>query len=140
MIKLNLAREGLSSIEIAAAATADLAPGPIPSSWILEGAPKARGKKLLQSHDRTFQAVVWDCTAGRFNWHYDVDETVFIIAGEVFIDDGKDKERRMGPGDMGFFPAGSHCMWHIPVYVRKFAILRNPIPGPAWDFGGLQIS
>ena len=138
MLKLmnrNLAADGGLSIVIAAAATADLAPGPIPSSWNLEGAPEARHKQLLQSHDRTFHAVMWECTAGRFNWHYDVDETIFIISGEAFIADDKDKERRLGPGDTAFFPAGSHCMWHIPVYVRKFAILRNPMPGPVAFLG-----
>jgi hypothetical protein len=31
----------------------------------------------------------------------------------------------LGPGDLGFFPAGTSCIWRIPERVRKVAILRE---------------
>ena len=49
--------------------------------------------------------MAWSCSAGRFNWHYTVDETVHIISGEVFVTDHKGETHRLGPGDMAFFPA-----------------------------------
>ena len=54
----------------------DLNPSPIHPSWILEGNPVARNRLISSSADGTASALIWDCTAGRFNWFYDVDETV----------------------------------------------------------------
>ena len=112
--------------ESLAAKRLDLAP--IDPGWILEGAPVASNKLLERSEDGTSWNMFWECTAGRFNWHYDNDETAFITAGEAFITNGTTEERRIGAGDMIFFPAGSSCTWRIPVHVRKFAVLRHPMP------------
>ena len=116
------------SIVMAAGAANDLRPAPIPPDWILNGAPEARNKELAKSHDHTSSIVVWDCTAGRFNWHYSQDEIVVVISGEAFITNEKGEERRLGPGDMGFFPAGTSCTWHITHRIRKVAVVRQPIP------------
>src|ERR1700740_199313 len=99
----------MRSIILEAAALAALDPAPISPDWILAGTPQARSKLLAKSHDRTSCIMVWECTAGRFNWHYSEDETVVVISGEVFIANGEGEERRLGPGDMGFLPAGSSC-------------------------------
>ena len=107
-----------------------LKPAPIPPSWILEGAPEARNKNLAESHDRACWKLFWECTSGRFNWHYDIDETAFIISGEAFITMDATGERRLGPGDMAFFPAGNTCTWRVPVRVMKFAVMRRPTPRP----------
>lgn len=32
--------------------------------------------------------LVWDCTPGKFMWHYDQDETVHILEGRVVLDEG----------------------------------------------------
>src|SRR5262245_27602010 len=92
---------------IAAATTAGLNATSIARDWILEGKPETRSKELARSHDRTSHVMVWDCTAGRFNWHYNKDETLVVIEGEAFISDQNGGERRIGPGDMVFFPAGT---------------------------------
>lgn len=118
------------SIVMADGAAADLSPAPIPRDWILNGTPEARSKELAKSHDGTSSIIVWDCTAGRFNWHYSKDEMVVVIAGEAFITNEKGDERRLGPGDMGFFPAGTSCTWHITDCLRKVAVVRQPMPRP----------
>ena len=118
------------SILIEAAASADLEPAPISPDWILAGTPEARGKMLAKSHDRTSSIWVWECTAGRFNWHYSEDETVVVISGEVFITTEKGPEKRLGQGDMGFFPAGSSCIWRVNERIKKVAILRKDLPPP----------
>lgn len=117
------------SIVIAAAAAADLQPAPITPGWILSGTPEARNKLMALSEDRTAYIMVWDCTPGRFNWHYSEDETVVIMSGEVFITDEKG-ERRLGPGDFAFFPAGCSCTWRVTSHVRKVAVLRTTLPLP----------
>jgi uncharacterized protein len=116
------------SIVIEATASADLEPSPISPDWILEGTPEARSKLLAKTRDRISSIVVWECTAGRFNWHYSEDETVVIISGEVFITTGNSEVRRLGQGDMGFFPAGSSCTWRVDDRVKKVAILRKSLP------------
>jgi uncharacterized protein len=117
-------------ITFADPATVALDPAPIEAGWIVEGTPQARARELARSADGTAVVVAWSCTAGRFNWHYGVDEMVHVISGEVFITDGDGVERRLGPGDMAFFPAGSRSLWHVPVAVRKLAVCRHALPKP----------
>jgi hypothetical protein len=118
------------SIVLVAAGTSDLKPAPIPADWILNGTPETRNKELAKSQDRTATVIDWSCTAGRFNWHYAEDEILVVVSGEAFITDEKGEEHRLGPGDMGFFPAGSSCTWRITGHVRKFAMVRTTLPGP----------
>src|SRR5215469_9220248 len=98
------------SIVLASSATMDdLHPAPISADWILSGNPEARSKLLAKSHDGTSYVMLWECTAGRFKWHYIEDETVAITSGEVFIISDSGEERRLGQGDSAFFPAGTNC-------------------------------
>ena len=113
-------------IVIAAATTADLEPAAVTPDWVLNGMPETRSKKLARSHDRTSHVMVWDCTAGHFNWYYDKDETLVVISGEAFITNEKGEERQLGPGDVVFFPAGTSSTWRVPCYIKG----RNP---PAYD-------
>lgn len=111
-------------------AAARLEAAPIEPSWIVAGEPRARCALLNQSRDRTAITLVWDCTAGEFDWTYVDDETVHILEGEVVLDDGSG-QRRVGPGDVVLFHAGSTWRWQVPVYVKKVAFLRVPLPRPA---------
>ncbi len=115
---------------LATAAVAELEPSPITPSWILSGTPEARNKMLASNHDRAAHIMVWECTPGHFNWDYSEDETIVVISGEVFITDNIDQERRLGPGDVAFFPAGSSCKWRITSKLRKVAVLRHILPMP----------
>ena len=117
-------------IVVAFPAQVDLAPAPIHPDWILAGKPEARSKQLVRSRDGASSVMAWSCTAGRFNWRYTVDETVHIISGEVFITDETGEERRLGPGDMAFFPAGSRSIWRVTRQVRKLAFCRQALPLP----------
>jgi uncharacterized protein len=123
------------STVIAVANTTDLPPTPISPDWVLEGTPETRSQELARSHDLTSFAMAWDCTAGRFKWHYNKDETLVVLSGEAFItiDNG---ERRIGPGDVVFFPAGSSSTWRVPKYIKKVAFLRHTMPRP-FGFGVL---
>jgi uncharacterized cupin superfamily protein len=120
----------MQPIVTALPAEVELASAPIPSGWILAGTPEARSRQLARSQDGASSVMAWSCTAGRFNWHYTVDETVHIISGEVFITNDKGEECRLGPGDMAFFPAGSRSTWRVPSEVRKLAFCRQALPLP----------
>jgi uncharacterized protein len=108
-----------------------MGPASINPNWILEGNPVTRNKFLSSSADGTASTWLWDCTAGKFNWFYDIDETVFLLEGSVIIKDGSGGEaRHLSAGDTVFFPAGSKAEWTVERYVRKVAFLRTPLPRP----------
>jgi uncharacterized protein len=118
-------------IRFAAPADVELVPDPIRPNWIIEGKPEARSLRLAESADSTSSVMAWSCTAGRFRWCYAVDETVHIISGEVFVTDESGATRRLGPGDMAFFPAGSRSTWTVPNEVRKLAV-PSKHAAPLW--------
>ena len=120
----------LRSIVMTIPANVDLDPEPLPSEWILSGTPVARSKILVRSRDWTSSVVVWDCTAGSFTWHYSQDETIFVISGEAFLLLENGSERRFGPGEVGFFPAGTTCTWRVAQSIRKVAVLRESMWRP----------
>jgi uncharacterized cupin superfamily protein len=101
---------------------------PIRPQWVLEGAPVAQYKILSTSSDGTAKTIVWDCTAGRFNWFYDMDETVYVLEGSVVLKDETGTSRRVGSGETVFFRAGSRAEWTVERYIRKIAFLRTPVP------------
>src|SRR5436190_11186590 len=117
------------SIVIDPASTTNLQATPISPDWVLEGRPETRSEELARSRDLTSFAMVWDCTAGRFNWHYNKDETLVVLDGEAFITID-DRERRIGPGDVVFFPSGCSAIWRVPKYIKKVAFLRHTMPRP----------
>lgn len=105
----------------------DLIPAPIPQAWILEGSPVARQKHLAGSSDQLATTLMWDCTAGRFNWSYDADEVIHVLEGSVLIEDAAGVRRRLQAGDTFLFPAGSRYHWTVPDYIRKVAFLHSPL-------------
>lgn len=107
-----------------------LKPAPINPDWILEGAPVARAGEIVRSTDGTTTSAVWHCTAGTFTWYFGVDETVHILDGEVEVSAPGFGPRRLGPGDVALFRAGTTARWHVPHYVRKIAFCRHPLPWP----------
>ena len=114
----------------AAPADVELTAAPIPSYWIVEGSPQARSRRLSTSADGTSAIIAWSCTPGRFHWHYTCDEISHVISGEVFLTDQNGVSRRVGPGDMVYFPAGSSMLWHVTREIRKVAICRQHMPRP----------
>ena len=109
-------------------ALAELHSAPINPAWILEGTPTARNRVIAPSTDRFGWTMLWDCTAGKFNWHYTIDETVHIIEGSVTVTDSAGGVMTLKPGDIAFFPSGSVAHWHVENYVRKVAHCQKPVP------------
>jgi uncharacterized cupin superfamily protein len=120
-------------IAFADPADVELAPAAIHPDRIIEGTPQACAKCVARSADGTSSVVVWSCTIGRFQWLYSVDETLHIISGEVFVADEKGAVRRLGPGDVAYFPAGSRSVWHVTEEVKKLAVCRHSMP-PVFGF------
>src|ERR1700733_174924 len=111
-------------------ADVELIDAPISPHWITEGTPRARAARLAISADGTSTVMAWSCSAGRFTWNYVLDEALHVISGEAFVTDEKGEVRRLGPGDMVYFPAGSRSNWYIPHEIRKVAFCRQSMPRP----------
>lgn len=108
----------------------DLKPAPINPDWVRDGNPVARNALLSSSRDRAACTLVWDCTPGGFEWRYDTDETIHILEGSILLEDGFAPRRRLGPGDVVFFPAGAVVRWTVETHVRKLAFFHRPLPEP----------
>lgn len=106
----------------------DLKNCPIRDSWILEGEPNARIAVLSDgSSDRSAFTVMWDCTAGRFNWFYSIDETVYILEGAVCLTFPSGATRQLVAGSSYFFARGTQAEWQVHDYVRKVAFCHEPL-------------
>ena len=74
--------------------------------------------------------MIWSCTEGKFNWHYDLDETIVILEGSIVLESHGMPPKRYGVGDVSFFRRGAHAKWDVQAYVKKVAFLHqnNPLP------------
>ena len=106
----------------------DLKPSPIEPSWILEGNPEARSCPLSISADSAARTLIWSCTEGKFNWYYDVDETIVILEGSIVLESEGMPPKRYGVGDVIFFRNGAHAKWHVEGHVKKLAFFRQTNP------------
>ena len=106
----------------------DLKPSPIEPSWILEGNPEARSCRLSVSTDSAARTLIWSCTEGKFNWYYDVDETIVILEGSIVLESEGMPPKRYGVGDVIFFRNGAHAKWHVEGHVKKVAFFRQTNP------------
>ncbi len=106
-----------------------LEPAPIEPTWVLEGNPIATSTVLFQSPDRLATTLIWECTPGKFYWHYHSEESILLIEGAVMLltETGI---RELRPGDAAVFMPGDVIMWHITERVRKFAVWRTPVGKP----------
>jgi uncharacterized cupin superfamily protein len=109
--------------------TVAMSPAPINPAWMIEGHPDTRAALIAHSDDGATVVYAWQTTAARFHWVYDSDEIVTVVDGEVFVDDGTNGERRLGPGDTAFFPTGAKTTWRVPDHLRKIATLTHAPPG-----------
>ncbi|MDB4990905.1 MAG: cupin domain protein [Myxococcaceae bacterium] len=96
----------------------------IEPEWVLEGEPISRVKQLHVTPDKRCEVALWECTKGRFRWHFYCDELVHVLDGEVVIREDDGSERTLRSGDTALFPRGSTNIWHVPHFVRKIATLR----------------
>jgi uncharacterized cupin superfamily protein len=120
----------LDGVVMGTAETCELNLEPINERWILSGKPVARSKVVARAKDWSSSLVVWDCTAGSFCWHYGQDEVIVIISGDLVLLHQDGTERRFSAGDYVFFPAGTVANWRVDNYIRKVAMLKEPVWRP----------
>jgi hypothetical protein len=72
--------------------------------------------------------LIWSCTDGKFNWFYDVDETIVILEGSIVRESEGMPPKCYGVGDVIFFRNGAHAKWHVEGHVKKVAFFRQTNP------------
>lgn len=108
----------------------ELVQSPINPSWVIEGNPQARSCMLSESIDGSGWTAVWDCTAGKFDWHYGLDETILILEGSISLESDTLPQTRYSVGDVILFRKGAHARWHVENYVKKLAFGHSIAPAP----------
>ncbi len=103
----------------------ELKADPINPAWVTDGAPVARAAVLTESADGRMRSGIWECTAGRFDWHFAFDETVQILEGEVHVE-SNGRLIVLTPGSQAYFPFGLSTRWYVPKYVKKAFTHRVP--------------
>lgn len=117
-------------MQVSDAGSVQMRPAPINKDWIIEGNPKTEVAEVAHTYDNSAQVYIWRTTAARFTWHYDVDEVVTILDGEVFITDTNGETRHLKTGDVALFPVGAVLTWNVPDHVTKSAIIKRSMPKP----------
>jgi len=113
-----------------ASKTAAMLPAPINPDRIEAGDPRARCAVLAVTDDGLAMTMHWDCTAGRFTWRYDIDETIYILEGGCALNQPGLPEMRLGPGDSAHFSRGAAVTWTVETYVRKIGFCKSAPPRP----------
>jgi uncharacterized cupin superfamily protein len=103
--------------------------GEMDPSWVISGVPATRSAMLDRSRDGLAFTAVWECPPSEFNWHYDTDEVIYVLAGKAALTCGG-KSTEIGPGTVVTFRADTVVHWHVIETVRKFAVWRHAMPRP----------
>ncbi|MDE3175896.1 MAG: DUF861 domain-containing protein [Pseudomonadota bacterium] len=109
---------------------AQMTSAPINKDWIEEGDPRASLAILAHSDDCASTTILWECTAGKFTWRYNIDETIYFLDGEVLISVAGQPARQFGPGDSIHFSRGAVATWEVKTFIRKVAFCRSVLPRP----------
>jgi uncharacterized cupin superfamily protein len=106
----------------------NLRAAPIKRDWILDGAPEAKGHPLFETSDRGANVHEWECSRGRFEWHYECDEIVHVVEGDARIKDlATGLSTNITAGSSVLFQRGSSAEWTIDHYIRKIAVNHVPL-------------
>lgn len=62
---------------------------------------------------------IWEKEVSKFDWHYDTQETCYLLKGKVRVTAKDGQGVNFGPGDLVVFPEGLSCVWDIQEPVKK---------------------
>jgi uncharacterized cupin superfamily protein len=106
----------------------NLRAAPIHRDWIVDGTPEAKGYPLFETADRGANVHEWECSRGRFQWHYACDEIVYVVEGDARIKDlTTGLSTDITAGCSVLFQRGSSAEWTVDRYIRKIAVNHVPL-------------
>ena len=83
----------------------------------------SKGDKSRLEEQGVFNWPIWECEPSVFDWHYDQEESCYILEGEITVKTVHE-EVVIGPGDYVTFPKGLDCKWTVTKPVRKHYTFR----------------
>lgn len=89
---------------------------PTPKSVAGITVEKPDEKKLKELHVKGWP--IWTKEPSVFDWQYDMEETCYLLEGEVTVTAG-DEHISFGKGDLVIFPKGLSCTWQVKKAVKK---------------------
>ena len=99
----------------------------LPQHEILEGTPQAGGQFTAESADHQAVAGFWSCAVGRYQFHFNYDEFVYVIHGEVTVTElGSTHAITLAEGDTAHFPQGVTTIWQVTRPFTKYFVAREP--------------
>ena len=99
-----------------------------PLKQVLEGNPTATYNVVGRTNDGRNYTGVWECTPGKFRVEYRWDETIYVLAGRVTIEEENGPVKEFKTGDVVHFPDGLNCVWTVHETIRKVYTLFLPEP------------
>lgn len=109
-----------------AAATVTLQPARVDPQWILSGAPRFETAEIARAPDGRSVTGVWACDGPTtFEWRFDLDETVYVLEGEVTVQ-YLGHRFVLRPGQTAVFKAGTRAVWQVPGRLKKVFTLHHP--------------
>jgi len=104
----------------------ELSPRTIDPSWILSGSPIFHAAVFERSAHWASTSGIWECIGpASFEWHYGVDETIYILEGSADIE-YMGKKFTLRAGDSTDFVAGTTAVWTVDDRVKKTFRIHRP--------------
>lgn len=100
---------------------------PLDPKQILEGNPITHAIDVYESADHQVVVSYWSSTAGRFTWNYaGINEVITVLEGEAFVKMSDGQTLHLKPGATVSFANADVAEWHVPIYIRKVAVVNYP--------------
>lgn len=90
----------------------------VADSWVKQGQPNFRATEFYRSADGKTTSGIFECDASVFEWHYDKDEAIYLLEGQVDIE-YLGQKFTLTAGQSTFFKAGTVALWRVPGKLRK---------------------
>jgi len=95
-------------------------------SWIISGMPKFNSLQYATSHDNSSFSGLWEAIGpAKFEFHYKVDESIFILEGSAEIE-YLGKRIMLEEGNSMHFLHGTVAIWTVPERIKKTWWIHSP--------------
>ncbi len=95
-----------------------------PPFTVHEGNPVPSGKDFILPKGESFSEGLWSCTPGEFTIDFTWEETIYLLAGSMTVEDESGKKYDVRPGDFLYIPKGSRQKWTIHKTIKKVYVTR----------------
>ena len=62
---------------------------------------------------------IWEKEISTFDWHYDENETCYILEGKATVAKKTGRSVTFAKGDLVIFPKGLSCVWKVHERIKK---------------------